>query len=295
MGGRPASGQQATADPDPHPGSRPSRLRGRASRSTGQLRTLKQLYPDEEGRDASPAGGFQKQGSVELPRTVCLSSSDEEPRAPGAPADEGKGEGEGLGAEGSERAAAALRRSGNPFVCARTLEHGRQVLRHPRPAERPPPRERPGQTEALRCGACHELPWWHRLPDFVPVAALRGGMDPRSGAHVHVNYMRQFCERPAPGGATARRVGGGDEAAGWRRAAGSAGRGRSGGGGGGGGGGTGDPGSSGRWVTEGGAKVFVAADGTRHRGKAAWRVAKSEPGAARSGSSGGRKRRRRRN
>jgi hypothetical protein len=22
-------------------------------------------------------------------------------------------------------------------------------------------------------------PWWHRLPDFVPVAALRSGRDPR--------------------------------------------------------------------------------------------------------------------
>ena len=27
--------------------------------------------------------------------------------------------------------------------------------------------------------ALREPPWWHRLPDFVPVAALRGGVDPR--------------------------------------------------------------------------------------------------------------------
>jgi len=31
-------------------------------------------------------------------------------------------------------------------------------------------------------GAVREPPWWHRLPDFVPVAALRGGVDPRRAA-----------------------------------------------------------------------------------------------------------------
>lgn len=35
-------------------------------------------------------------------------------------------------------------------------------------------------------------PWWKRFPDFVPVAELENGKDPRNGEPVFVNYMSQF-------------------------------------------------------------------------------------------------------
>ncbi|KAL0025614.1 hypothetical protein WJX79_008016 [Trebouxia sp. C0005] len=43
-------------------------------------------------------------------------------------------------------------------------------------------------------------PWWERLPDFVPLSALKWGTNPRDGATVHINYKAQFSGQPAARG-----------------------------------------------------------------------------------------------
>eukprot|EP00955_Chlamydomonas_euryale_P115592 366363-Chlamydomonas_euryale.AAC.5 len=135
-------------------------------------------------------------------------------------------------------------------------------------------------------------PWWTLLPDFVPVAALAGGFDPRNGERVHVLYAKQFTAesaaahqaaadvgRPAgqlqelaaaisSGGGRGKRRAGTGSASGKRSKA-------DGGGG------------DGRWLTAAtGERVFVDASGTELRGRAAYRA--YQGGSL--GGSGGRKR-----
>ncbi|CAL8465311.1 g4846 [Coccomyxa elongata] len=131
--------------------------------------------------------------------------------------------------------------------------------------------------EAGPSGRWKGPPWWTRLDDFVPVAAMRGGRDPRDGSVVHIDYSAQFS-----GAAAAR--GSGAAASGRKRGRSSSGR--------------DDPGSSawgrervdasgtgGHWVTEyerrGPVKVYITATGRKLKGAAAYKASKKDnPGAA---------------
>ncbi|KAI3428449.1 hypothetical protein D9Q98_007276 [Chlorella vulgaris] len=138
-------------------------------------------------------------------------------------------------------------------------------------------------------GAGGDAPWWTRFPDFVPVAALHGGTDPRDGAAVYVNYRQQFTGVTSGGATTASRavagrgpfeaVGGGRTSGGKRQ--------RNGGGGGQGGGrgssgqggaGSGGGGKTGYWLAEGGKNVYIDARGQKLWGQMAYRTAKKEQG-----------------
>lgn len=44
-------------------------------------------------------------------------------------------------------------------------------------------------------------PWWRRLSDFVPISELSGGVDPRDGSQVQIDFASQFkgTSMPSPG------------------------------------------------------------------------------------------------
>ncbi|BDA50180.1 hypothetical protein COCOBI_15-3090 [Coccomyxa sp. Obi] len=122
--------------------------------------------------------------------------------------------------------------------------------------------------EAGPSGSWKGPPWWTRLDDFVPVAAMRGGRDPRDGSVVHIDYGAQFS------GATAAR-GTGAAASGRKRSRGGSGRDA--------------PGSSamgrervdasgpgGHWVTECERKVYITATGRKLKGAAAYKASKKD-------------------
>eukprot|EP00884_Botryococcus_braunii_P008104 jgi/Botrbrau1/17295/Bobra.0015s0052.1 len=106
-------------------------------------------------------------------------------------------------------------------------------------------------------------PWWHVLPDFVPVAAIRHGIDPRNGARVHIDYALQFSGAPRPRAARQTRSpkpkdnqAGRRKPATKRKSCGA----------------EGAP-KAGRWLTQQGQKVFVTSKGVRKTGQDAYREA----------------------
>jgi hypothetical protein len=44
-------------------------------------------------------------------------------------------------------------------------------------------------------------PWWKRLSDFVPISELAGGINPRDGSQVTIDFASQFkgTSMPSPG------------------------------------------------------------------------------------------------